>query len=143
MREPTFDDLAKLEPKLSDLLLEAIAEQPGPTWCANAVWYGYGDRPSMRERLSHLVGWERGEPVEPEEVVGPDGMGKPITAAELVLKPLSEFKARPRGAPAESPEERLLKSSDAYDVAYDTIYGALPDCGPECEGQRIFDAATD
>ena len=29
-------------------------------------------------------------------------------------------------------KEQTLKSSQAYDVAYETVYRALPDCGPEC-----------
>jgi hypothetical protein len=32
----------------------------------------------------------------------------------------------------------LLGSPRAYDVAYHTIYRALPDCGPDCICQRLW-----
>jgi len=34
--------------------------------------------------------------------------------------------------------EETLKSSQAYDVGYGTVYDALPDCGEQCECQRIM-----
>lgn len=33
-------------------------------------------------------------------------------------------------------QDPLLKSADVYDVAYQTIYAALPDCGPHCGGDQ-------
>ncbi len=57
----TFQDLARLEPRLTTLLIEAKAHRKDrqPDFCANEVFYGYaGHRPGLKERLSQLVGWE-------------------------------------------------------------------------------------
>jgi len=35
-------------------------------------------------------------------------------------------------------KEKTLKSSQAYSVAYQTVYHALPDCGPECVCRRFL-----
>jgi hypothetical protein len=43
----------------------------------------------------------------------------------------------PDGA-TDAAKEETLKSSQAYDVAYETVYRALPDCGPECVCQRVM-----
>jgi hypothetical protein len=99
-RPLSFRALARLEPRLRDLLAEARAyhSNRGPTFCANAVWYGYpGWQPGLKGRLSHLVGW----------------------AAE-------------RGGD--------LRSSAAYDVAYQTIYQALPDCRGRCACTGMWQA---
>jgi hypothetical protein len=80
--------LARLEPRLLDLLAEARAHHRNrdPVFCANAVWCGYGGfRPGLKARLCRLVGW----------------------TAE-------------RGGD--------LRTSEAYMIAYRTIYQALPDC---------------
>ena len=91
-RRPTFRALAKLEPRLCDLLAEARSyhNNRDPVFCANAVWYGYpGFKPGLKGRLGRLVGW----------------------TAE-------------RGGE--------LRTSEAYDLAYRTIYRALPDCRGRC-----------
>lgn len=83
---PTWQELVRREPRLLDLLREAQAYRPRPGFCANAIWYGYGRRVGLRERLTRLVGWGR-----------PD-------------------------------RDPVLSTSAAYDVAYETVYQALPDC---------------
>ena len=45
----------------------------------------------------------------------------------------------PDGA-TDAAKEETLKSSQAYSVAYQTVYRALPDCGPECVCRRIMQA---
>jgi hypothetical protein len=59
-RPLTFRGLARLEPRLRDLLAEARSHHKnrGPVFCANAVWCGYlGFRPGQKARLRRLVGW--------------------------------------------------------------------------------------
>jgi hypothetical protein len=98
-RPPSFRALAKLEPRLRDLLAEARAHHKnlGPVFCANAVWYGYpGFKPGIKKRLCGLVGYWA--------------------------------------------ERADLRYSVVYDVAYHTIYQALPDCRGRCLcswGRRI------
>ncbi len=87
MSTPTWADLVAAEPELRVLLADIRRVTPGPDFCANAVWYGYGDPAGgFRERLGNLVGW---------------------TARQ---------------------QTPLLRSSAACDCAYDTCYGALPNC---------------
>ena len=85
----TWELLVDLEPKLGDLL-SAIESVPdiGQTFCANAVWYGYNDKPvgGFKAMVCRLVGWDR-------------------------VRPPTE-----------------LMSIEAYDLAYQTCYDALPDC---------------
>jgi hypothetical protein len=61
---PTLDELVGLEPRIAELLAEAehARETAGPTFCANAVFYGYaGHDPGLKCRLSKLVGWTSGQ----------------------------------------------------------------------------------
>jgi hypothetical protein len=88
---PTWTDLVAEEPRLAALLEEArgYRKTAKPTFCANAVWYGYGSRGEpLKDSVSRLVGWER-------------------------------------------KEHPLLGTEGAYDVAYETIYEALPNCRHE------------
>lgn len=89
----TFDEYAELEPRLSELMRKAKSERhtPDQPYCANAVWYGYGSRPSMKEAVCELVGWER------EDISDPRLCGR-----------------------------------EAFDVCYQAIYDALPDCCGRC-----------
>jgi hypothetical protein len=91
-RRLTFGALAKLEPRLRDLLAEARAHHRNRAadFCAVAVWFGYlGCGPGLKGKLCRLVGW----------------------------------KAEQGGA---------LRTSEAYDLAYRTVYRALPDCRGRC-----------
>jgi hypothetical protein len=57
---PTFQQLVALEPRLLDLLVEALGhhENRERSFCANAVWCGHlGHRPGLKARLRHLAGW--------------------------------------------------------------------------------------
>jgi hypothetical protein len=87
--KPTWDELAKLEPLLIDLLkLAESYPKRSPGFCANAAWYGYGAH-GLKDALCKLVGWIR----------------------------------KPKPNPGD-----LLGGKEAYEVAYDTLYAALPDC---------------
>jgi hypothetical protein len=60
----TFEELCRLEPKLGELLQEARSHKPqGRSFCANAVWYSYGQyrHRGLKSRLRRLVGFERRE----------------------------------------------------------------------------------
>lgn len=83
MEKMTFEELAKIEPRLKTLLKEAqaIKDPGGPSFCANHIWY----KPlGFKDRLNKLVGWEA--------------------------------------------KDERLKSSEAYDLAYEKIYDSLPPC---------------
>jgi hypothetical protein len=100
MKTVTFEDLARLEPRLQSLLEEARRHHNSrrPDFCANAVWYGYaGHLPGLKPRLLFLVGYERRD------------------------------------------RHPVLSTSLAYDVAYDTIYQALPDCRGRCACFSVLD----
>jgi hypothetical protein len=67
-RRPTFAELARLEPTLNDLLAEAKAHRrkAGRHFCANDVWYGFGDHyPGLKRKTSWLVGWHADEGADP------------------------------------------------------------------------------
>jgi hypothetical protein len=124
----TFDDLVKLEPRLQALLDEAKAPagRRGKRFCANAVFYGQG---GLKERLVKLVGWSAGivETVYPQTYL--DRKREAERAGKVVFMTTEEL-AEVRHVRR---EVGVLGTSMAYDVAYDTIYAALPNCGEECD----------
>ncbi len=56
-----FKALAALEPRLDRLLKDAkaVKDTGGPSFCANAHWYGRDGCSGLRAQLIALVGWER------------------------------------------------------------------------------------
>ena len=55
-----WEVLVELEPRLAALYQRAGAIKDNKrrrSFCANAVWYGRGGRPGLKERLCRLVGW--------------------------------------------------------------------------------------
>jgi hypothetical protein len=90
-KQPAWERLAELEPRLQDLRREAswraAARSP---FCRFEAWYG---RAGLKVRLSRLV-----------------GLG------------------------AEQPG--LLNSVAAYQVVYETLFAALPECDEDCPCQR-------
>jgi hypothetical protein len=86
-RRREFNRICGIEPKLKALYKEAKSVKDDgveASFCANAVWYGYGKWRGIRSRVIELVGWEC--------------------------------------------KTRELKTTSAYDVAYDEIYEVLPNC---------------
>ena len=77
----TIGELLDLEPRLSDLLHDALQGEDKPDYCADEYWYR-----EIKPRLLKIVGWY-----------------------------------------AETDNE-ILKSSESYDISYQFIYSALPDC---------------
>jgi len=87
-KPPTWAALVAAEPRLGALLAEArrVSARGKPDFCANAVWYGWGNHRGFKPRLIHLVGfWAEGA-------------------------------------------DPILHTGAAYDIAYQRIYRALPDC---------------
>lgn len=131
-----FDELCHLEPRLKELYDEAraIKDDPSaPSFCANAVWLGYGQYTGqgMKHRMIRLVGYAAGRPTVPDtlgigNMAQPGATGNPfidhtVSAADLIRK---AEEALP--VPEDFPKQ--LRTSRAYDVAYKVIYRALPDC---------------
>lgn len=59
----TWDELVRLEPRLLDLEREVRAirdDKRKPSFCANAVWLGYGipGLAGLKLKMTRLVGWE-------------------------------------------------------------------------------------
>jgi len=59
----TWTRLVEIEPRLAVIEAEIRAIRPGRNFCANAVWYGYHKRPSLKEKMSRLVGWDAANPL--------------------------------------------------------------------------------
>jgi len=59
-----WDLLVRLEPKLDEIFRTAklVKDDESKNWfCANAVWYGYGQsrpRNGLKQQMSRLVGWD-------------------------------------------------------------------------------------
>jgi hypothetical protein len=82
----TWEEMTRLEPRLETLYRRVctIKDPGGSAFCANACWYGYGGHPSLKEPMTHLVGFD-----------------------------------------ARNPQ---LRTMEAYNLAYQKLYSALPDC---------------
>ena len=115
----TWEMLTEAEPRLLRLERLALwaAANAGETFCANGVWYEF-----LKPQLVELVGWSRGRLPE----CAPDGP-RPLFVNLVDLRPAERV-------PATTEAERLLRSSDAFDLAYDHLYELLPDCR---HGERL------
>ncbi len=60
-RNTMWDDLVALEPRLAALLVEAKSwhqkSKNTPEFCANRIWYSYGNPRGLRQDVISLVGW--------------------------------------------------------------------------------------
>ena len=126
-----LSDLLELEPRLHYLEkeVESLVEGWGdnPRWCANAIWYGYGnwDR-AIKRHVMDLVGWER----KHFQLIDIDSDWTP----GLTVKSGADIFDLPDwpiagGDPAE------LHTPEAYSIVYDHLFKMLPDCAhsdPEC-----------
>lgn len=116
---PTFDRLCELCPELGALYDLAEAVRDDGSWhvfCANYLWYE-----NVKPRLIRLVGSEA-------RWIPDDDPGRMVivTGEELLERAEKKWEVHARRALPE--HAALLRSSAAYDVAYQTIYHALPDC---------------
>ena len=108
-----WETLAALEPRLEALLAEArsIAKNPKTRKRAAYAWYGWGSSgPGLKGKLVALIGFERG--------------WRPERYPENVVVDLFYWPQRPKVERNE--DDALLYSSEAYHVAYQTLYRA---CG--------------
>ena len=112
----TFDELCELEPGLKKLYRFAgmIGRRRGRPFCANALWYEW-----FKPELEQLVGWGR----KPSR----GGKIKVVSFAEFIKMDFkNEDRSKPN--PANCCKDPRLKTPEAYDIAYSTIYDRLPDC---------------
>jgi len=124
-----FLKLCEIEPRLMTLYKFAsmIGRRHGKDFCANFVWYEF-----LKPELCLLVGDGRTPNVTPKE--SPEC----ATAMENLLSLRGTFNesvcdtAPSRTVTvynrASSEQGAFLRSALAYDIAYNTIYNALPDC---------------
>ena len=132
--ELTFDDLCEMEPRLRKLydLASMIGRKRGKSFCANFVWYDF-----LKPQIINLVGaYRTARPKRPGFVPNHDDSGLEKMnrfrihtmdtlpdiewkKRDMVLRTLNE---------ASSCDDPRLWTSEAYDIAYQTIYNALPDC---------------
>ena len=126
----TFDELCEAEPELRRLYMLAsmIGRKRGKDFCANFVWYEF-----IKPELCAVVGRNRTARPMPDKTQNP--FDNPVD----ILKALSpkgedmvdrgkENKFITDYNKASYCKDPILWSSRAYDIAYETIYNALPDC---------------
>lgn len=64
-RELSWKRIVEIEPRLRQAKMEisAIKRESKKPFCANAIWYGYGDpRFSYKERVNRYTGWYAEKP---------------------------------------------------------------------------------
>ena len=116
----TFKEICELEPAIlrAYRLAKMIGRRRGQPFCANAIWYEF-----FKPIVCHVIGDHR----------KPSPVYKIETATLEDLRMLGVGEIREPVFPeitiitSQSNDPRL-KTARAYDVAYQTIYAALPDC---------------
>lgn len=129
---PTWDELVELEPGLALLEHEILKVQDWPErphFCKGAYWYG--ERGGKIELVRLVGSWRRGVDLATDLHEGGEG---PIfmSADEFILR--GEGYGRIHAQIREQEEQAghgVLWTSEAYDVAYEHLYGILPDCRHE------------
>lgn len=129
MTEPTWPDLTSAEPRLIELeahIIQHSAEQaallisdPDTTYCANAAWYRNG---GYKTQMHELVGWSA--LIIDSHKMPPPADGFAYQVGELLALADPPTKTN-------HPHHDLLRSRDAYDIAYHHLYTLLPDCRHE------------
>jgi hypothetical protein len=114
----TFADLARAEPLHGglEMAIKALSPRPGKGFCANDLWYG-----AFKPVLLRAVGTHRG--YLPDPAIDPDTLPRFVELDDLLSKP-----DPPRSDATGNRWEQVLRTSDAYDMAYDHLYALLPDC---------------
>lgn len=117
----TFEEICTLEPELRRLhnMAKMIGRRRGKSFCANRLWYDV-----LKPRLVTLVGWGRvaSLPESLDDIMDDDIM---TCSAPTLPKPSDVLQVQ--NLASASTDSRLW-TPEAYDVAYETIYSALPDC---------------
>jgi hypothetical protein len=125
----TWNDLVQREPRLADLrrrVEQIIDDGRDESFCASLYWYGAAYREGFKGELIRLVGSCRGDDEEDDD---------PDADAVDGLTFINAATVRPRGL-----SDPVLGSSEAYDVAYHTLYDLLPDCRGRCRCVTLLDA---
>lgn len=112
----TFDQLSELEPRLGDLhkMAGVIKDDGnGKGFCANFLWYRL-----LKRQMYDLVGWGRKEARERAQREREHfDRENPEMAKMFIRLDIPE----PEGI-------EVLDTSEAYSLAYHSIYDQLPDC---------------
>lgn len=125
-----FDYLCEREPRLRTLfdLASMIGRKRGKDFCANFVWYEF-----IKPELCRLVG--HGRKPSPRTDCKQAPIGSPVERLRSLrgkVHPSFEDGSPSVVVPvvnhASDEQSDFLMSSMAYDIAYETIYNALPDC---------------
>lgn len=127
MENISFKKICVLEPEISRLhrLASMIGRKQNQPFCANTIWYEI-----FKPRLKHLVGYHRlaNPQVDYEEEFK-------IHVECLNDIDITKTPPRPRIAenttfknPASKCKDDILWSSEAYDIVYENIFKALPNC---------------
>jgi hypothetical protein len=117
---PEFEALCNLDRRLWLLYQEAVAvkDDGNPDgFCGNDIWHL-----EFKPRLVQLAGDEAGV-VETPNVLGIDNDGPPLLHTSDLLAMQREDISR-----RDPKVDPRLRTKEAYDLAYETILAALPDC---------------
>jgi len=118
----TFEEICDLEPAIRRAyrLAKMIGRRRGQPFCANALWYDF-----FKPIVHHVVGYHRrpSEIGEIQDHLSLDELIHMDEAGELREPAFPEITI----GTSQSLDSRL-KTAMAYDLAYRTIYEALPDC---------------
>lgn len=129
----SWQQLTAAEPRLAELECQvreaAQAGRGKRRYCANSDWYG-----RFKPQLVELIGDRRGYPpgfpdYEPPGGWPADGLRR-INLNDPAWWAWGDAKRASR-YPATTAMEEILRGHVAYDVAYDHLYGLLPDCRHE------------
>lgn len=113
----TWEAIVDERPRLGHALYTAQhIKRRSPGFCANRVWYGI-----LKPIVSREVGWGN----------KPRCRGHTQLVSEILAGKEPEHTDECR---AERERQAWLQTPAAYDVAYETIYDALPNCQHELGG---------
>ena len=119
----TFDEICTLEPELRRLhnMAKMIGRRRGKSFCANRIWYDL-----LKPRLVTLVGWGRVASL-PESLEDCYTFMDRDDIMNLPDPPKRSDMLQVMNMASDSTDSRLW-TPEAYELAYETIYSALPDC---------------
>lgn len=107
----TFEEICRKDSRIREIYRAVRMIQGGDNFCANSVFFTL-----VKPLLRQFVGWGR--------MVNPDH-----DAAEIKMEGVDDEDNTPNMM---IHDPGPLGTSEAYDVAYQAIYNALPDCSNNC-----------
>lgn len=138
MSEPkqslTFDEICDAVPEIRELyrLAKMLGRRRGVDFCANAIWYSM-----MKPVVAFHVGFSRsGHRIYAEQNpvkagTWPEPLDVTAILSEYEVRPASDENKLVIQKASLDPDayiDRRLETPEAYDLVYETIYNALPDC---------------